>query len=61
MNGSHNSPLPERCGEEYRHYVGTVVGDIAKTHQHDARRSVGLHISKTETAESETPGAAITF
>jgi hypothetical protein len=51
MSRNHNSPLPQRCREEYTHYVGDEPTAAAKTYQVDRRLSAGF----MEAAEKGRP------
>jgi hypothetical protein len=57
MNRKDNSPLRQRCRDEYSHYVGEQPSAGGTTHQ----AAAGLEVSQKETAEKATPARAITF
>jgi hypothetical protein len=59
MNRNHNSTLPQRCREEYSHYVGEQPSAMTRTDHVDRRPSAGFDISQK--AEKETPKSATTF
>jgi hypothetical protein len=61
MKRNDNSPLLQRCREEYSHYVGEQPSAEAKTHQAERRAPAGFDISQKETADKGTPKLAITF
>jgi hypothetical protein len=56
-----NSPLPERCREEYSHYLGDQPSTIAKPHAADGRPAAGFDISQQQTVEKRSPETPISF
>jgi len=61
MSRNHNSPLLERCREEYSHYIGDLPSADAKTHRVNHPPSGGVDFSQKEVAEKGAPEAGIIF